>query len=87
MKEKIFKSVLFIKGFMRMSTMIILLILMVTYYFYQDKIKEISIQAIEKNKQSGTLYYVNAIWDKMKGVQKKQEDRTQSVYDLINSEK
>jgi hypothetical protein len=67
--------------------MIILLILMVTYYFYQDKIKEISIQAVENNKKDGTLFYVNGIWSKMKDVQKSQDDRNKSVYDLIESTK
>jgi hypothetical protein len=67
--------------------MIILLILMVTYYFYQDKIKEISFQVIENNKKSGTLFYIDGIWNKMKDVQKSQDDRNKSVYDLIESSK
>ena len=67
--------------------MIILLILLVTYYFYQDKIKEISKQAIEDNRQDGTLFYVQGIWSKMKAVQKEQEDRNQKAYDLIESTK
>lgn len=77
----------YIKGFMRMSTMVILLILLVTYYFYQDKIKEISSQAIENNKKDGTLFYVEGIWAKMKGAQKMQDDRNKAVYELIDSAK
>ncbi|KKQ50930.1 MAG: hypothetical protein US70_C0028G0014 [Parcubacteria group bacterium GW2011_GWD2_38_11] len=81
------KCAYYVRGFMRMSTMIILLILLVTYYFYQDKIKEISKQAIEDNRQDGTLFYVQGIWSKMKAVQKEQEDRNQKAYDLIESTK
>ncbi|HAR99889.1 MAG TPA: hypothetical protein DEA89_00695 [Candidatus Moranbacteria bacterium] len=65
--------------------MIIVLILMVTYYFYQDKIKEISKQVIADNREQGTLFYVEGIWNKMKAVQKGQDDRNQKVYDMINS--
>lgn len=72
---------------MRMSTMIILLILGVTYYFYQDKIKEISKQLIAENRENGTLFYVEGIWSKMKAVQKMQDDRNQNAYDLIESTK
>lgn len=85
MKEKIVKCAYYMRGFMRMSTMVILLILLVTYYFYQDKIKEISRQAIEDNRQDGTLFYVEGIWSKMKAVQKGQDDRNQKVYEMIDS--
>ncbi|MEI7891382.1 MAG: hypothetical protein WCI36_05455 [bacterium] len=85
MKEKIASSFLFIKGFIKMSTMIILLILLVTYYFYQDKIKEISRQAYNDNKESGTLFYVTGIWNNMVEVQKKQEARNQNSFDLAGS--
>lgn len=77
----------FLRGFMRMSTMIILLILLVTYYFYQDKIKEISMQAYEDNKENGTIFYITGIWDKMKGVQKRQEERNQNALDLVGDTK
>lgn len=87
MKEKLYTSLLFMKGFMRMSTMIILLILLVTYYFYQDKIKEISNQAFQNNKENGTIFYVTGIWDKMKGVQQRQEERNQNALDLMGSAK
>ncbi|HBI34242.1 MAG TPA: hypothetical protein DEA43_04880 [Candidatus Moranbacteria bacterium] len=79
------KYALFVRGFIKMSTMIILLILMVTYYFYQDKIKEISRQAIEDNRKDGSLFYVEGIWNKMKAVQKGQDDRNQKVYEMIDS--
>lgn len=87
MKEKIIKYAYYVRGFMRMSTMIILLILLVTYYFYQDKVKEISKQLIADNRENGALFYAEGIWGKMKGVQKMQEDRNQSAYDLTGDTK
>lgn len=87
MKEKIYTSLIFLKGFVRMSTMIILLILLVTYYFYQEKIKEISMRAYQDNKESGALFYATGIWDKMVGVQKNQEERNQNAIDLMGSTK
>ena len=87
MKEKIVSSFLFLRGFIRMSTMIILLILLVTYYFYQDKIKEVSKQLYNENKESGTLFYATGIWNKAVGVQKRQEERNQNAFDLAGSTK
>lgn len=75
------------RGFVSMPAIIILFILLVTYYFYQDKIKETSGQFIQNNRQSGTLFYVEGIWNKMKGIQKMQDDRTQSAYDLTSAAK
>jgi hypothetical protein len=87
MKEKIIKYAFYIKGFIKMSTMVILLIMLVTYYFYQDKIKEVAGQVIQNNRDSGTLFYVEGIWNRMKGVQKTQEDRNQNAFDLAGAKK
>lgn len=87
MKEKIYKSMLFLRGFMRMSTMVIVFILLVTYYFYQDKIKEIASHAYQNNKENGAIFYATGIWDKMKSVQKRQEERSQNALDLAGNTK
>jgi hypothetical protein len=85
MKEKMIKCAYYIRGFMRMSTLLVLLVLLATGYFYQDKIREISGQFIENNRKDGALFYVEGIWAKMKGVQKMQDDRNQKAYDLLNA--
>jgi hypothetical protein len=67
--------------------MIILLILLITYYFFQDKVKEMYGQAYQSNAKNGTIYYVNGIWNKVVDFQKSQENRNQESLDLTGRTK
>lgn len=81
------KCFMFIRGFMRASTLLIVFIVLVTFYFYQDKIKEVAGPYIERSKQNGILFYATGIWDNMKGVQQNSDQRNQRAMELVEGTK
>jgi hypothetical protein len=81
------KCVLYLRGFLRMSTLVIIFILLVTFYFYQDKIREVSGKMIDSSRQDGTIFYVGGIWDKMTGFATVSHNRNQQAIDLLGKTK
>jgi hypothetical protein len=81
------KCALFIKGFIRPQFLFIILILLVTAYFYQGKFREMSGQFIESNRKSGALFYVEGIWNKMKRIQQISDGRSQGAMELFEETK
>jgi len=79
---------LFIRGYIRMRTMIIVLILLVTVYVYQNKFKEISNWSIiQKSRENGALFYFEGIWGKMKNIQKISDGRSERSMELFEETK
>ena len=82
------KCALFIRGCIRMRTMIIVLILIVTVYVYQNKFQEISNWSVIKNsRENGALFYLNGIWGKMKNIQKISDGRSERAMELFEETK
>lgn len=81
------KCALFIRGFVRPQILLIILILLVTGYVYQDKFREISGPLIEKSRKDGALFYAEGIWNKMKRVQQISEGRSQRAMELFEETK
>lgn len=82
------KCTLFIKGCIRMRTVIIILILLVTVYVYQNKFQEISNWSVIKNsRENGALFYLEGIWGKMKRIQKISDGRSQRAMELFEETK
>ena len=82
------KCALFIRGCIRMRTLIIILILLVTVYFYQNKFREIlSWPIIQESRENGALFYLEGIWGKMKKIQQISEGRSQRAMELFEETK
>ncbi|HPN54941.1 MAG TPA: hypothetical protein PLB52_03365 [Candidatus Moranbacteria bacterium] len=82
------KCALFIRGCIRMRTMIIVLILLVTVYVFKNKFEEISnLQIVQESRQSGALFYLEGIWGKMKNFQRMNEGRMQRTSELFENAK
>lgn len=72
---------------MKLSTMIILVILLVTYYFWHAKLQEIATSIYEANKDSDVVRYSTGIWNNMKNIQKVQDSKTQRALELVGERK
>jgi len=81
------KCFLYVRAFMRASTLLIVFILLVTFYFYGDKIREVANPYIEQSKKSGILFYAIGIWDNMKGVQQVTDQQNQRAMELVGNTK
>lgn len=82
------KCTLFIKGCIRMRTMIIVLVLLVTVYIYQNKFQEVSNWSVVKNsRENGALFYLEGIWGKMNKIQRISDGRSQRAMELFEATK
>lgn len=82
------KCALFIRGCIRMRTMIIILILLVTVYVFKNKFEEISSWPIVQNsRENGALFYLEGIWGKMKRIQRISDSRGQRANELFENTK
>jgi hypothetical protein len=86
-KRMLKRCALFIKGFIRPQFLLIVLILLVTVYFYQGKVREMSGQFIESNRKSGALFYAEGIWNKMRRIQQISDGRSQRAMELFEETK
>jgi len=82
------KCALFIRGCIRMRTMIIILILLVTIYVFKNKFEEISSWPVVQNsRENGALFYLEGIWGKMKRIQRISDSRGQRANELFENTK
>lgn len=81
------KCFLYVRAFMRMSTLVIIFILLVTFYFYGTKIREVVNPWIAQSEQNGILFYAIGIWDNMKGVQQLSDQQNQRALELVGNTK
>ena len=82
------KCALFIRGCIRMRTMIIVLILLVTFYVFKNKYEEISnLPIVQNSRESGALFYLEGIWGKMKRIQQISDGRSQRAMELFEDAK
>ncbi len=82
------KCALFIRGCIRMRTMIIVLILLVTVYVFNNKYEEISnLSVVQNSRKNGALFYLEGIWGKMKRIQQISDGRSQRAMELFENAK
>lgn len=82
------KCALFIRGCIRMRTMIIILILLVTVYVFKNKFEEVSNWPVVQNsRENGALFYLEGIWGKMKRIQRISDSRGQRANELFENTK
>lgn len=82
------KCALFIRGCIRMRTMIIILILLVTVYVFKNKFEEISSWPVVQNsRENGAIFYAEGIWKRLKNFQRMNEGRTQRSNELFENKK
>lgn len=81
------KYTLYLRAFMRIRTLLILLIVLVTVYVYQDKFRELTGIAIEKGREERAFSYFEGAMDKAKRIKQINESRVQRVADLAGNKK
>jgi hypothetical protein len=77
------KSFQYIRGFMKMSTLIIVFILLVSLYIWQDKVKKVTSDWFEASRKDGIMVPVEGIWNKMQSVKNNQDSRSQRALELM----
>lgn len=81
------KGFQYVRGFMKMSTLVIIFILLVSLYVWQDKVEEITGNWFESSRKEGVLAPAEGIWNKMKSVKNNQDNRSQRALELMGETK
>lgn len=74
-------------GFLKLSTLLVVFFLLLGFYFWGEKAKEVARPWIEESRKSGIIFYGEGIWSKMKGMQKFQDNRAQRALELVGQNK
>jgi len=86
--KNMFKAGLFgLWGFLKLSTLLIVFFLLVGFYFWGEKAKEIARPWIEESRKTGVVSYGEGIWNKMKGIQNMRDERAQRAMELAGATK
>ena len=77
----------YIRAFVKIRTLLILLIILITIYFYHDKFREVSGNFIEESRKEGAFPYFEDDLNKAKRIRQMNEGRAQRVVDLAGERK
>jgi hypothetical protein len=74
-------------GFLKLSTLLIVFFLLLGFYFWGEKAKEILKPWVEESRKTGVVQYGEGVWNKMKGIQDLQNQKTQRSLELVGETK
>ena len=75
-------------GFLKLSTLLIVFFLMLGFYFWGEKAKEVARPWIEESRRDGGMvFYGEGIWNKMKGIQSARDKQSQRSLELVGGRK
>jgi len=81
------KGLQYLSGFMKMSTLVIILILLISLYTWQNKVKKVTSEWFEDSRKDGIMVPVEGIWNKMKSVTNNQDNRSQRALEIMGETK
>jgi hypothetical protein len=77
------KCAFYVKGFMSLYSLLIILALLLIFYFWHAQIANYATQKLEASKDNGAIFYAQGIWDKMQGITNSEADRNKRALELV----
>lgn len=74
-------------GFLKVSILLIAFFLLVGFYFWGEKAKEVARPWIEEARKTSVAVFGEKMWNKMKGIQELNENRNQRALELVGQPK
>jgi hypothetical protein len=86
-KIKIKNYMEYFRGFMKTSTLIVILAFLLIFYFWHVQIGNYIGEKYDASKDNGAIFYLTGIWNKTRGITQLVDSRSQRALELAGSSK